>query len=209
MNPLNCNDSKTNEIRNDHLQDDENIESVYNEIDELAMNTSRRSYHHSYLEITNSLSSTLHTKGSSTPSSICSTHLSSKSQPVQQKTLRRQRNELKEHTNDQHSPEGSEYSDEHIRPTSFVQLQPIEIMLEHRGISLPNNDTVTGIQNEYSISKESTLIGFGRSTRINKLSLKDVRSQTRRINVVDNPIYHETVNRHPKSAAWFSKRKTL
>lgn len=206
INPLKGNVRETNIIRHGQPNNEEGIESVYNEIDESAMNTitSRRSFHHSYLELPNIPSSKQTTKGNTcnTPSSIRSTQLSSKSQAVQLKT----RNESNKHTNDQHSPEGSECSDVHICATSFSKLQSIETMFGHQESSLQSNE---GIQNEYSFSKESTLIGFGRSISNNKLTLKDVRSQARTINIVDNPIYHETVNRHPKSTAWFTKSKTI
>lgn len=202
-------DRKLNEIGHAQPKNEEGIESVYNEIDELAMNTitSNTSFHHSYLELPNILSCKLTTKENTfnRSSSIFTTHLNSESQPVQQKT----RNEFKEHTNDLHSPEGSECSDVHIPSTSFSKLQSIETMFEHRESSLPSNGTVTGIQNEYYVSKDSTCNGFGRSMSNNKLTLKDVRSQARRINVVDNPLYNETVNMQPKSAAWLSKRKTI
>ncbi|CAG2253815.1 unnamed protein product [Mytilus edulis] len=192
INPLKGNDRNTNEIGHGQRKDEEGIESVYNEIDELAMNTitPRTSFHHSYLELPNIPSSKLNENTCSTPISVCSTQLRSKSQPGQHNS----RHQLKEHTTDQHSS---------------VELQSIEIMFEHRESSLPSNATVKGIQNKYSVSQESTYIGFGRSMSYNKLTLKDVRSQARRINVVDNPIYHETVNRQPKSATSLLKRKTI
>ncbi|CAG2243978.1 unnamed protein product [Mytilus edulis] len=209
INPLKGNARETNIKRHGQLKDEEGIESVYNEIDELAMNTitSRRSFHHSYLDLPNIPSSKLTTKRNtcSTPSSIRSTQLSSKSQAMQQKT----RNESKENPNDQHSLEGSECSDVHICSTYFSKLQSIDTMFEHRKSSLPSNATVTGIQDEYYVSKESTYIGFGRSMSYNKLTLTDIRSQAKVINVVDNPIYHKTVNRQPQSATWLSKRKTI
>ncbi|CAG2253812.1 unnamed protein product [Mytilus edulis] len=74
INPLKGNDRNTNEIGHGQRKDEEGIESVYNEIDELAMNTitSRTSFHHSYLELPNILtcSSKVTTKGNTRSTSI-------------------------------------------------------------------------------------------------------------------------------------------
>ncbi|CAG2243385.1 unnamed protein product [Mytilus edulis] len=64
INPPKSIDRKLNETGHAQPKNEEGIESVYNEIDELAMNTitSNTSFHHSYLELPNILSSKLTTK---------------------------------------------------------------------------------------------------------------------------------------------------
>ncbi|CAC5394963.1 unnamed protein product [Mytilus coruscus] len=210
-NPLNDTEIETHTIRRGHQEDEERIESVYNEIDESAMNTliPRNILRHSYFEITNSLSSTMHTKVSSIPNSLCLSRLSLQSLLLRQTSLRVQRNNEEEINNDLHIVVGSEYSDGYLRPMSIAQLQSMDIMIEHQGTALPNNENVLRIQNDEYFYMECCSAGTGSSMSYNTLKLKGVKNQTKGICVVDNPIYNETMHRHPKYATWSSKRKTI
>ncbi|CAC5390437.1 unnamed protein product [Mytilus coruscus] len=201
----------TNENRRENQQEEERIEGVYNEIDESAMNTltSRNLFRHSYFEITDSLGSTSHTKGSSTPSSTSLERLSSQYQSLRQTSHRNQSNSGEERTNDLQREVGSDYSDGYLRPRSIAPPQSMEIVFGRQGTSLSKLDKVTGIQNDEYMTKESTYDVTGRSMSYNTLILKDVKSPTTEIGVVDNPIYNETVNRYPKDAIRFSQRKTI
>ncbi|CAC5366227.1 unnamed protein product [Mytilus coruscus] len=209
INPLNDNEIETNETRRENQEIEERTESVYNEIDESAMKTLsfRHSFHHSYFEMTNSISSTLHKKPNRTQSSICLARLSSQSQPVRQKSLQKQRDCAKGSTNDLQI--ASEYSDGYLRPVvrSILQLKSIKTVSENQGTLFQNNDKVTSLHNDECINTESNNVCVCRSMSYNKLSLKDVRNQTKEIGVVDNPIYHQTVNR--QYADCFLKRKTI
>ncbi|CAC5402470.1 unnamed protein product [Mytilus coruscus] len=231
LNQQKDNELNTNENRRGNQQDEERMEGVYNEIDESAMNTltSRNLFRHSYFEITDSLGSTIHTKGSSTPSSTSLERFSSQYQSLRQTSHRNQSISAEESThdlqsavkgsndlhcavkgtNDIHSDVGSEYSDGYLRPRSIVQLQSMEIVFGREGTSLSKLDKVTGIQNDEYMSKESIYDVIGRSMSYNTLILKDVKSPTTEIGVVDNPIYNETVNRYPKDVIRFSKSKTI
>lgn len=219
LNQQEDNELNTNENRRGNQQDEERIEGVYNEIDEAAMNTltSRNLFRHSYFEIAESLGSTVHTKSSSTPSSTSLERFSSQYQSLRRKSHRNQSNSAEESTNDLHravkgsndqqSEVKSEYSDGYLRPMSFAQSK--EIAFARKVTSLSKLDKVTGIQNDECMSRKSTYDDIGRPMNYNTLDLKDVRSPTTEIGVVDNPIYNETVNMYPKDVIRFSKRKTI
>ncbi|VDI56079.1 Hypothetical predicted protein [Mytilus galloprovincialis] len=111
ISPIHHNEIEAHEIR----EVEDRTESVYHEIDESAMKTlsPRQSFHHSYLEIRNSLHSTIHTKAKSR-TRIAS--VSSKSQLVRQTSLRRQRCSIEGSSNDINSAERNEYSDGYLLP---------------------------------------------------------------------------------------------
>lgn len=208
LNQQKDNELNTKENRRGNQQDEERIEGVYNEIDETAMNTltSRYLFRNSYFEITDS-----------TPSSTSLELFSSQYQSLRRASHRNQSNSAEETTNDLHSPvKGSndqqsevkgEYSDGYLRPMSFAQS--MEIACARKGTSLTKLDKVTVTQNDEYMSKQSTYDDIGRPMNYNTLNLKDVRSPTTEIGVVDNPIYNETVNLYPKDVIRFSKRKTI
>ncbi|CAG2234546.1 unnamed protein product [Mytilus edulis] len=204
ISPINHNEIETHEIR----EVEDRTESVYHEIDESAMKTlsPRQPFHHSYIEIRNSLHSTIHTQAKSSTSLA---RVSSKSKLVRQTSLRRQRHSTEGSSNDINSAVRNEYSDGYLLPItrSIAKLRTFKTFSENREIMFPNIDKITSKPNDECINKESTGIGICRSMSYNKLVLKDIR--TTRIDIVDNPTYSETVHLNPKYTTLSPRRRTL
>ncbi|VDI62138.1 Hypothetical predicted protein [Mytilus galloprovincialis] len=169
ISPIHHNEIEAHEIR----EVEDRTESVYHEIDESAMKTlsPRQSFHHSYLEIRNSLHSTIHTKAKSR-TRIAS--VSSKSQLVRQTSLRRQRCSIEGSSNDINSAERNEYSDGYLLPItrSIAQVRTMQSFSENRESLFRNNDKITSKPSHECINKESTGIGICRSMSYNKLVLR-------------------------------------